>query len=117
LLVTGSNLGGLELVLTQKGEAVAAWWQELASGEVLAQAAVSTDGSHFTTPHTIFRHSARSKLACGGASLWPDRRDGVLAGWTCSSSGGRRQFEEFAHYQPQISAASPGDPLAGILGS
>jgi hypothetical protein len=68
---------------------------------VLAQAAASTDGTHFTTPHTIFTQTARSTLSCGGPSLWPDRRNGVLAGWTCSTPGnGQRQFEEFAHYQP-----------------
>ena len=101
LLTTGSNLGGLELVLTQRGEAVAAWWQELASGEVLAQAAAGSDGSHFTSPRTIFRKPARSTAACGGASLWPNRRNGVLAGWTCSAPGnGQRQVEEFRQYQP-----------------
>jgi hypothetical protein len=101
LLTTGLNLGGLELVLTQSGEAVAAWWQELASGEVLGQAAASADGTRFTTPRTIFRKTARSTLACGGPSLWPDRRNGVLAGWTCSTPGhGQHQVEEFAQYQP-----------------
>jgi hypothetical protein len=101
LLTTGSNLGRVELVLTQRGEAIVAWWQELASGEVLAQAAASADGTRFTAPHTIFKTTARSKLSCGGASLWADRRDGVLAGWTCSPPGnGLHQFEEFAHYQP-----------------
>jgi hypothetical protein len=101
LLSPGSNLGGMELVLTQAGEAVASWWQELPSGELLAQAATSADDIRFTAPHTIFRRPAHPALACGGPSLWPDRRDGVLAGWTCSQPGvGQHEFEEFSHYQP-----------------
>jgi hypothetical protein len=95
------NVGGLELVLTQSGEAVAAWSQQQTSGEVTAQAATSVDGARFTRPHTIFREAARSELACGRPALWPDRRNGVLAGWTCSAPGnGQHNDEEFAHYQP-----------------
>jgi hypothetical protein len=100
-LSTASRLGGLELVLTQAGEVVAAWWQELASGEVIAQAATSPAGAGFARPQMVFRTKAHAGLSCGGPSLWPDRRNGVLAGWTCNAAGnGQHEVEEFAHYQP-----------------
>lgn len=101
LLARGATLGELELVLTQGGEAVAAWWQVLASGELLVQAAASAEGTDFTVPDTIFRRSGRSPLACGRPSLWPDRSNGVLAGWTCNTQGGgQHEIEEFSRYQP-----------------
>jgi hypothetical protein len=97
LLDSATNIGGPQLVLTGRGEAVAAWWSELPSHAMLVRAAVGKRGTTFARAQTIFTHP-RPSSGCGSVSLWPDRRGGVLAVSSCG--GEQTSVVQTSSYQP-----------------